>query len=153
MKKILPLILAAFGVLQGCSGEKLKDVSDDPKIKPFVGSQYEVVGLVYAYGIREHSKAPVDLITLIPPPGIEGSEVGFRTPVRVGSRITVLKVLKTNRVLDPDMDFVVRLEGTELPTEAIIRIELFRGNEGTGFLQLNPAIYRKLSVGRSPASE
>jgi len=141
-------MVAALGALPGCSEQKLKDVSNDPKVKPFIGSQYEIVGLVYAYGMREHSKAPVDLITLIPPPGIEGSQVGFRTPVRVGSTITVLKVLRTNRLFDPEMDFVVSLEGTELPAEAITRVELFRGNEGTGFLQLNPAIYRKLPAAR-----
>ncbi len=146
MKKLLLLMLAALGLLLGCSEEKLKDVSADPKFSPFVGGRYEVVGLVYAYGIRRHSKAPVDYITLIPPPGIGGTSVGFEIPIRVGSKITVLRVLKTNRVFDPEMDFVVRLEGTEMPAEVVTRISLFRGNEGVGFLQLNPAIYRKLSA-------
>jgi len=145
MKKLLLPMIAAAGLLLGCS-EKLTDVSNDPRIKPFVGGQYEVVGLVDAYGMREHSKAPVDLIILNPPPGFKSHQVGFRTPVRIGSRITVLKVLRTNRVFDPNMDFVVRLEGAELPTQATTRIPLFLGNEGDGFLQLNPAIYRKLPV-------
>lgn len=145
MKKLLLPMITAAGLLLGCS-EKFTDVSDDPRIKPFVGGQYEIVGLVYAYGIREHPKAPVHYITLIPPPGIAGSEVGFKTPVPVGSRVTVIKVLKSNRVPDPNMDFVVRLEGAELPTQATTRIALFRGNEGDGFLQLNPAIYRKSPV-------
>lgn len=136
--------MISLGLLLACAEEKFKDVSDDPDIRPIVGSQYEIVGPVYAYGIRNHSKAPIDLITLIPPPGIEGSEVGFKVPVQLGSRVTILKVLRTNRILDPNMDYVVKLNGTKMPAEATVRIELFRGNQGGGYLELNPAIYRRI---------
>ena len=135
-----------LGTLLACTEETFKDVSDAPEFKIAVGATYEVVGAVDAYGIRRHSGAAVEYITLIPPPGIEGSEVGFRVSVNSGSRIIVLKVLKTNRWIDRDLSFVVKLEGTNMKSDVVTRIDLFRGNEGQGFLQLNPRIYRKMSV-------
>ncbi len=142
-KIILQLCVVAFvSLLAACSDEKLEDVSMSPEFNAFIGNTYEVIGPVDAYGIRKHSKAPVDYIVLIPPPGVEGSEVGFRIPVDKGSRITVLKVLKSNRMFDSDKTFVVKLQGTQLPANSSIRIDLFRGNEGQNGLPLNPNIYR-----------
>lgn len=148
MKMFFLLTLAILGALLGCSSEeKFEDVSGDPKFHAAIEARYEIVGAVDAYGIRPHSKGAVDYITLIPPPGIEGPEVGFKVPIRTGSTITVVKVLRTNRVFDPTMSFVVKLEGTGMPVNVPTRIELFRGNGGAGFLQLNPAIYRQLPSG------
>jgi hypothetical protein len=144
MKILLLLMVFLFG----CDLEaKHEDVSEEPRSKAAVGVRYEVVGTVDAYGIRRHSKAPVDYITLIPPPGIGGSEVGFQIPVRPGSTIRVAKVVRTNRLFDPNMTFIVELDGTPLPVAAPMRIDLFRGNEGQGYLQMNPAIYRRLPSG------
>lgn len=135
----------AMATLPACTWEqRLDDVSNDPKFKNVVGSRYVVARAVDAYGIREHSGAAVDYITLIPPPGIGGSEVGFRMPVEIGSTITVLKVYRTNRWPDPDMTLGVQVEGTRMPVDAAIRIDLFRGNEGEGEVGLNADIYRKL---------
>lgn len=120
-------------------------LSNDPRFRPSVGARYEVVGAVDAYGIRHHSKAPVDYVTLIPPPGIAGSEVGFRIRIEPGSTITVLKVLKSNRWPDPDMTLEVQLTGMRMPVETVVTIDLFRGNEGDGVVQLNPRIYRRIA--------
>lgn len=141
--KLLLLIVIALGALVACQ-QKFVDVSKDPKFRQVVGSRYTVVGSVEAYGIRQHSKAEVEYITLIPPPGIEGSEVGFRVPITFGSRITVLKVLRSNRWPDPNLTLVIRLEGMQMPIETTIIIDLFRGNEGKGLAQLNPSIYRNI---------
>jgi len=141
--KLLLLIVIALGALVACQ-ETFVDVSKDPKFRQVVGSQYTVVGRVDGYGIRQHSKAEVEYITLIPPPGIEGSEVGFRVPITLGSRITVLKVLRSNRWPDPNLTLVIRLEGMQMPVETTIIIDLFRGNEGKGLAQLNPSIYRNI---------
>lgn len=65
-------------------------------------------------------------------------------PVQIGSTITVLKVYRTNRWPDPDMTLGVRVEGTRMPVDAPIRMDLYRGNEGDGEVGLNPDIYRKL---------
>ncbi|MDQ2988102.1 MAG: hypothetical protein M3R60_03245 [Pseudomonadota bacterium] len=75
--RTLLLTVMAVGALAGCD-ERFADVSNDPRFRQNVGARYEVIGAVDAYGIRHHSKAPVDYVTLIPPPGIAGSEVGFR---------------------------------------------------------------------------
>jgi hypothetical protein len=143
--KLSIVVTIAMATLPGCTWEqRLDDVSNEPKFKSVVGSRYVVARAVAAYGIREHSGAAVDYITLIPPPGIDGPEVGFRMPVRIGSTITVLKVYRTNRWPDPDMTLGVRVEGTQMPVDAGIRMDLFRGNEGEGEVGLNPDIYRKL---------
>lgn len=145
MRRILQLLmLIAVGALAGCD-ERFADVSNDPRFRPSVGARYEVVGAVDAYGIRHHSKAPVDYVTLIPPPGIAGSEVGFRIRIEPGSTITVLKVLKSNRWPDPDMTLEVQLTGMRMPVETVVTIDLFRGNEGDGVVQLNPRIYRRIA--------
>lgn len=146
MPKILILLMVAvLGALLACSEERLKDVSEEPEFKPVIGTRYEIVGAVDAYGIRQHSGAKIDYITLIPPPGIAGPEVGFRIPIKVGSSIAVTRVLRINSWIDPDILFFVRMDGTQMPVDVVTRIELFRGNEGNDFLQLNPKIYRRLN--------
>lgn len=145
MRKIsLLLMVILVGALVGCD-EQFTDVSKDAKFRQLVGARYEVVGALDAYGIRQHSKAKVEYTTLIPPPGIAGSEVGFRITIEPGSTITVLKVLKTNRWPDPDLTLEIQLTGTRMPVETIIKIDLFRGNEGQGIAQLNPRIYRRIA--------
>ena len=143
MPKILILLMVTvLGALLACSEERLKDVSDEPAFKPVIGTQYEIVGAIDAYGIRQHSGAKVDYITLIPPPGIAGPEVGFIIPIKPGSSFTVTRVLRNNSWIDSDILFFVKMEGTQMPIDVVTRIELFRGNEGNDLLQLNPKIYR-----------
>jgi hypothetical protein len=144
MNKNLVFLFAFSGVLAACSEVTLTDVSDKAKYKDLVGERYEVVGVVDAYGIRKHSKAEVEYITIVPRPGFKGPEVGFRTRVEPGSTITILKVVKTNRILDCGMAFIVTLQGTSLPEDRTTRIETNRGNEGDSCIELNPSIYRKL---------
>lgn len=139
------LIIALIGLLQSCSEQVLTDVSEDPQFQSAIGTRYEIVGPLDAYGIRRHSGAPVHYVTLIPLPGIEGPEVGFESRVSIGSTITVLKVTRTNRLTDSKMTLLVQLEGTQLPSDVPIRIDLIRGNEGSGKIGLNPAIYKKLA--------
>lgn len=143
-KILLLLVVIAIGALAGCE-ERFADVSHDPRFRQLVGTRYQVVDAVDAYGIRHHSKAPVEYITLIPPPGIAGSEVGFRVRIEPRSTITVLEVLKSNRWPDPDLTLEIQLTGTAMPVETVIMIDLFRGNEGDGVAQLNPRIYRKIA--------
>ncbi len=143
MRVVLVLAIMSLFML-GCSDEQRLDVSEQAEFKRLVGMEYEVIGPVDAYGIRAHSQAPVDYVTLIPPPGIAGSYVGFRVQLRAGSTVVVQRVLKTNRWLDPNMSYDVALRGTQLPTTAPVRIDLFRGNEGKADAVLNPKFYRPL---------
>ena len=137
-------MVVALGLVAACD-ERFEDVSKDPKFKNIVGTRYEIIGSVDAYGIRAHPKAPVEYITFIPPPGIEGYEVDFRLPITPGSIITVVQVLDSNRWPDPSLTFAIELQGTKMPVEVPIRIDLFRGNEGQGRAQLNPDIYRQIN--------
>ena len=103
-KPVAPFLLSFLGLF-GCSDESRVDVSQQPEFRDIVGTKYEVIGSVDAYGLRRHSQAAVEYVTLIPPPGIEGPEVGFRIPLQVGSKLTVQKVIKTGRVFDPNMSY------------------------------------------------
>lgn len=145
-KLAIPFLVSLLGLL-GCSDESRIDVSQQDEFRRFVGMRYEVIGSVDAYGIRPHSQAAVEYVTLIPLPGIEGPEVGFRIQLQMGSKLTVQKVIETNRVFDPNMSYEILLEGTQLPTTTPVRLDLFRGNEGESPLQLNPKLYRNLGAG------
>jgi hypothetical protein len=142
--RVVPVLAMMSLLLLGCSDERRLDVSEQAEFKHLVGMEYEAMGPVDAYGIRAHSQAAVDYVTLIPPPGIAGSYVGFRVPLQSGSTVVVLRVLKTNRWPDRSMSFDVALKGTQLPTTAPVRIDLFRGNEGKADTDLNPNFYRPL---------
>jgi hypothetical protein len=146
MRQFFICMLALAGaVLVGCMQERLDDVSNEPEYKEVLGARYEVISSVDAFGIRDTSVSEVEYVTLIPPPGIEGYEVAFRLPIKVGSKVTVLSVMKSNRWPDPNMTLIVQVDGTIMPTKKEIRIDLFRGNEGEGKgVLLNPKIYRKL---------
>jgi hypothetical protein len=145
IKPILLFLAAILGFLSGCWEERRVDVSEWKQFKPYVGMQYEVIGPVDAYGIRPHSKAEVEYITLFPLPGFQGTQVGFRTRLPVGTKITVLRVIKTNR-FGPPMSYEVKLEGAQFPPVTRIKLDLMNGNEGKDEMQLNPKLYRRLDA-------
>ena len=71
----LSISLIAFTMMLSACGEtKYADVSTQPGYRELVGATYAIVGPVNAYGIRKHSNAAIEYVTVIPPPGIEGSE-------------------------------------------------------------------------------
>lgn len=138
------LMWAAFTFcLSACTDVKYTDVSTQHGYEVLVGTTYNVVSPITAYGIRKHSKAPVESVSLIPPPGITGSEVGFRVPIPIGTRLTVINVYETNVLLDPSASLGVRLHEVSLPADVPIRVHLMRGNQGDERLSLNPKIFRK----------
>ncbi|MBQ5949339.1 hypothetical protein [Massilia sp. ST3] len=140
------LIIAAAATisLSGCSDwETLEDVSKQRAYKHLVGSKYEIIGTVDAYGIRKHPDQAVEYMILLPRPGIAGWEVAYDVPLRAGTIVTIVEVYDSNRWPDNDITFGVRLEGTRLPESVPVRINLFGGNEGDGSLDLNPMLYRK----------
>ena len=148
MPRSLSVAQAAFVfvsiTLAGCSKEVLTDVSSQISYRQIVGTNFEVIGRLDAYGIRDHSSAPVKYVTLIPPPGIAGSQIAFVREVPRGTKATVTHVLQSNRLLDPQMTLLVRIESTDSQLSIPARIDLFRGNEGKGAAGLNPSLYRKL---------
>lgn len=147
MKKLfIPLMLALFGMLSACSQVTLIDVSEVPEYKPIIGAQYEIVGDVFGYGIRDYSAAPVEYISLVPPPGFMGSQVGFKIPLKYGSKIKILKVMSANYWFECHEVFIVTMTGTSMPADLPIRLEMIGANKGDSCLQLNPSLYRSLGV-------
>jgi hypothetical protein len=86
MRRFLQLLLViAVGAQVGCD-VRFADVSNDPRFRQMVRTRYEASGALDAYGMRPHSKAEVEYITLIPPPAIARFEVGFAIRINPGSR-------------------------------------------------------------------
>ena len=143
------MVLSALSPIAAC-GLRItyEDVSSKPQYKAIVGNTYKVVGMVEAYGIREHSKAAVDYVVFQPPPGFKGSEVGFRITIKEGSVFKVRKVLLTNRVFDPPLTLDVEYLGDDLPPDLPVLIDLMLGNEGEAELSLNPKIYQKVVISK-----
>ena len=139
-------LLVCTAMLAACSCEvTYADVSHHEEYRNVVGTRYEIVGEVDAYGIARHSKAPADYITLIARPGIAGAEVVFEAPVPRGATVTVTRVYQTNRIMfESGITLEVELHGAGLPLRGWTLIDLNRGSEGPGPAGFNPAIYRKL---------
>lgn len=136
------LLILTF--LASCE-QTMKDVSNESRNKRMLGARYEIIGQIDAYGIRKHSDAAVRYVTLIPRPGIVGSEVGFKVPIRSGSAITILNIVETNRLPPSErMTLIVRLDGTPLPVQVPVTIDLLGGNEGSDEHLLNPKMYRRI---------
>lgn len=143
------MVLSALSPIAACGYKRTyEDVSSKPQYKPMVGSAYKVVGTLYAHGILKHSKAPVDSVVLVPPPGFMGSEVGFKFAIKEGTVFKVRKVLLTNRIFDPPLTLDVEYLGDDLPPDLPVHIDLFRGNEGETELSLNPKIYQKVVISK-----
>lgn len=137
----LCIVLAT--TLSACGETKYVDVSAQPGYRDIVGTAYIIISPVSAYGIRKHSKAAVEYVSVIPPPGIDGSEVGFRFPITVGSTLTVTGVYKTNRIFDPSISLEIKLTGVVIPANLPIRVDLMRGNQGADKVSLNPAVFQR----------
>jgi hypothetical protein len=125
------------------------DVSNRPQAREFIGTKYKVAHDILAYGVRPHSRADAEYIVITAPPGFSGPEVAFEETVHTGAEVTVLKVLKTNRLLDDPYTVIVRLDHTNLHTTLPIKLELFNTNVGASALSLNPEFYQRIEPATS----
>lgn len=147
MRRIIKLIIAGglLSLLSACFVKKhFEDVSHEAMYKPYVGLEYVLRNGVYAYGIREYSQAPTTFITLMPAPGIMGTTVAFETLLPAGAIIKIDKIWKAAIALEGGLKFEVTVRGGDLPPGIPVYIELFRGNESTVPLVLNPQFYGSL---------
>lgn len=133
--------IALVAILGACSETTYKDVSSQPGYREIIGATYTVVGPVSAYGIRKHSQAAIESISIIVPPGIEGPEVGLQMLIPLGSKLTVVGVYESNRIFDPSLSLEIKLSGVILPANLPVRIHLMRGTQGADKLSLNPAVF------------
>jgi len=146
-KSLRPLIsLVLCSALTGCGQQTYDDVSSDPKYAEMVGQQFTVVGPLLAYGIRDHSAAPIEYVTLMPPPGIAGKSIVPLGTVNAGAVVSVRAVRVTNRLVDDPVNYLVMLERSSINVSVPIHIDRFRGNEGPdGRTSLNPTIFHPLA--------
>lgn len=139
------LILGALFTLSACS-ETLDDVSSRAEYKQVIGTSYKVVGKLEAYGIGQNPHQRIDYVKLMPVYGYTGWEVGFNLQVKPGSKITVTHVYHSNRWFDDGITFGVRLEGTILPVNAPVRLDLRDDVKGKGLVNLNPSMFKKFEL-------
>jgi len=147
MRIIMRCLLLATA-LASCTYRE-DDVSNHPQARELIGTKYKVVHDIRAYGVRPHSGAEAEYIVITAPPGFTGPEVAFEDTVHAGAELTVLKVLKTNRLLDDPYTVIVRLDHTDLHTALPIQLELFNTNVGASALSLNPAFYQRIAPAMS----
>ena len=116
--------------------------------KPYadlVQTEYTVIAVdLYAYGIYQSpgQDNPIGSIALIPGVGIGGRDVAFRKHITKGQVIRILSAWRPSLWFDNGVYYLVSIDGSDLPPEIPIRLELFRGNEGVG-AEPNPAVYAK----------
>lgn len=138
-------LIAIALCLPACSDwETFEDVSSRPNYQKIVGSQYEVIGSVTAFGIRKTTTAQASYITLLPNSYITGWEVAFDLRIEPTSKIIVKKVLASNRLSFDNITFEVEVIGTPLPKRVPVRIDVNLNNKGETPLSLNGRLYRKL---------
>lgn len=148
------LLVGVTLIVFGCDGRVLDDLSSDPKYTSLIGARYRIAEGVRAYGIQDYERREkgVLYVTLIPGVGIGGPEVVFNKPVESGSIFTVQRVLKHSGLLDSIHDsifglsglvYIGKVQGSELPQDKEVRLNMSRGNEGIG-LEPNEQIYQRI---------
>lgn len=148
--------VALFGsvamLAHGCGGQSEQDLSSVAPYAEMIGAEYEVLAdnleLYGVYGFDNPSV--VAWLTLVPPPGFDGSEVAFRCPIPAGQRFRITAVRKRPVLLDSDIYYLVDLLGATVPERLPIELPLLRGNQGEGH-EPNARLYRR--IGRSVASD
>jgi hypothetical protein len=141
-------LLFALAVLAGagaaCSTDEGIDVSREPEFAAMIGREYRIVGDVDAYGIKNEDRdSSAAYVTLIPPPGISGPEVAFTKRLPKGLTVRIAAAKHRFRAFTNGTDYVVELNGSDLPPGLEVRIALFRGNQ-SGDTDLNPRLYQRI---------
>lgn len=140
------LLLAVLPVLLGgCLAGELEDLSTSSPYAPFVGQRLRLLLAVDAYGIRgEGGKEQVSYATLIPSTiAIAGPEVAFKHRLPAGTMLSIVGVKKRRTLLASNTFYDVAIDGRSLPSGVPVRLELSRGNEGSGWAALNPTVYER----------
>lgn len=153
-QRFVALLIGVSLVISGCEGRDFVDLNSDPKYAALVGARYQVGSGVTAYGIQDYERREkgVLYITLIPGVGIGGPEVGLTKRVESGSVFTVQRVVRHAGLLGSIHDsifglsglvYIGSLQGSGLPHDKEVRLDLSRGNEGVG-LEPNEQIYQRV---------
>ncbi len=140
--KVTWVLLASCFLQIGCGKVTYVDVSNEPEYQAMVGKTFKVVGPLLAYGIREHSAAPIEYVTLMPPPGIEGRTIVSLGSVPRDSTISIKAAQRATFIIYDPLRYRVSATIADMPATVPIYVDRFRGNEGSdGKTSLNAQIY------------
>lgn len=131
-------------LFSGCAKPTVVELTLTSPYAQVVGTEYQVIAQVDAYGIYEDmDRKAIAYIELIPGVGISGPEVAFQKRIAKGQKIKVLSAWRERKLLYSDVYYVIALHDEGLPRDIQVRIELSRGNEGV-VAELNPHVYERI---------
>jgi hypothetical protein len=129
-------------VSHAISSQETRGKNEIPEL--LLGSQFEIVGDLYAHEIAGNlNKRKVDWISILPLQ-LSGAEVLSRRLILVGSKLRVLsKRPRRWPTFLYAQDYVVEIDSITPPNGSPILLSQTRGNEGRT-TALNPAIFKPL---------
>ena len=116
------IVLLVSCLLVGCQD---RDLTSSPKYSGVIGTEYRTKSGLYAVGVfRDIGKKELGFIH-ISPVHETGPEVAFQRPIPVGSVVKVLAVRKRFVPLENGIEFIVALDGIDLPDGVEIVVPLY----------------------------
>ena len=138
------LALATMIPIVACA-DRREEVTHLKPYSEMVGAKYRIAGNVAAYGIyRYPQRDKILYAAIIPEPGIAGPEVAYRTQIPVGAILSIQKAIKSSALLSSTIEYSVTVTLEQISKDVELRLELSRGNEGSG-LSLNPKFYERIN--------
>ncbi len=138
------IVIAALAIVCGSGGAcSTDDVRDEPQVVAMIGHEYQIVGEVYAYGVK--AKLPADEASFVEliPLEITGPEVAFRARLPKGQTFRIASARRDVQLFGRSVEYLLELQNSDLPSGIEIRLGLTRGNEH-GAADLNPQLYQRI---------
>ena len=111
----------------GCSPKDYKNVSDDEQYRNLLGAEFKSKVELLGFGITfdKNYKQIVKYVFIMPRPGIAGPEVIFTKRVPKGLNFKVIGVLKSDRLFDSSLFYIIKFSHNELFNEYNVIIKVF----------------------------
>jgi len=136
------VFLCVFAI--ACSSGPAKDITSTKPYADLIGAKYTVVAdNVYAYGVYDSLPNRTVSWVILSPIKLGGRENVLLRTIPKGQTVRILSAWHHLVLFDSGVYYLVEVENADFPQNVPIRLELIRGNEGTG-PDLNPLVYRKL---------
>jgi len=135
--------LSVTVVVAGCGGPS--DLSQTPKYASVIGAEYRTKAELYAHGVYGSISNKQLSSIWIAPVEQTGPEIAFRRIVRKGQALRVIAVRKRFAPLDNGLQFVVTMDGLDLPTGVPIVVPL------SGYMQSDDGFLDQRYFERGPA--
>lgn len=128
MRSFFVLILAML--LLGCDQMEFDDISHEYNHENILLQNYISHMDLKIYGISSDTKKNIDYFTVVPPPGIGGTEVISEGELKQGSRIKILKIERCNNCFPfgASKRFVIEIISNPLYKGFLVEIDQDRIN-------------------------